>query len=121
MLTGSGLYSIILQLREALSNMKMVLAVVNNNVAEGVTDALLAAGFRTTRLASTGGFRREGNTTIMVGVEDEDVEPVLAILRSGALTIAQKKSASSQPPVPPGQPSGRGAVFVLPLDAHFHL
>lgn len=100
--------------------MKMVLAVVNNNVAEGLTDALLAAGFRTTRLASTGGFRREGNTTIMMGVEDEDVDPVLAILRSGALTIAQKKSSSAVN-VPPGQPSGRGAVFVLPLEAHFHL
>ena len=46
--------------------MKLVLAVVSNNAAEGLTDALLAAGFRTTRLASTGGFRREGNTTIMI-------------------------------------------------------
>src|SRR3954471_12219850 len=101
--------------------MKLVLAVVSNQASESITDALLAAGFRATRLASTGGFRREGNTTIMVGVEDEDVEPVLAILRSGALTIAQEESASSHPPGPPGQPSGRAAVFVLPLEAHFHL
>ena len=103
--------------------MKMVLAVVANNVAEGLTDALLTAGFRTTRLASTGGFRREGNTTIMMGIEDDDVEPVLAILRTGALTIgAKRSSAAQQQQQPPGsQPSGRGAVFVLPLEAHFHL
>lgn len=101
--------------------MKLVLAVVNNNVAEGLTDALLAAGFRTTRLASTGGFRREGNTTIMLGVEDEDVEPVLAILRSGANTIGVKKGTSTPPPGAANQPSGRGAVFVLPLEGHVHL
>ena len=101
--------------------MKMVLAVVANHVAEGLTDALLAAGFRTTRLASTGGFRREGNTTIMVGVEDDDVEPVLAILKSGALTIAPKKTAAALAQLPPDQVGGRGAVFVLPLEGYFHL
>src|SRR5437764_8891121 len=100
--------------------MKMVLAVVANNVAENMTDALLAAGFRTTRLASTGGFRREGNTTLMMGLDDEDVEPVLAILRSGVHTAASKKAAAlaqanSEPPI------GRGAVLVLPLEASFRL
>ena len=96
--------------------MKLVLAVVSNQAAEGITDGLLAAGFRATRLASTGGFRREGNTTIMMGVEDEDVEPVLAILRSGVQTKKAPVVLDSN-----GQPSGRGAVFVLPLQNHFHL
>ncbi len=96
--------------------MKLVLAVVSNQAAEGITDGLLAAGFRATRLASTGGFRREGNTTIMMGVEDEDVEPVLAILRSGVQTKKTPAPIDSS-----GQPSGRGAVFVLPLEGHFHL
>ncbi|HET9493580.1 MAG TPA: cyclic-di-AMP receptor [Chloroflexia bacterium] len=100
--------------------MKLVLAVVSNQATEGITDALLAAGFRATRMASTGGFRREGNTTIMMGVEDEDIEPVLAILRSGVLVGVSRKA------VPPpgegnGQGSGRGAVFVLPLEGYFHL
>jgi uncharacterized protein YaaQ len=102
--------------------MKMVLAVVANHVAEGLTDALLAAGFRTTRLASTGGFRREGNTTIMIGVEDEDVDPVIAILRSGVQTIAPKKTAAALAQLPPdGDGTGRGAVFVLPLEEYLHL
>ncbi len=115
--------------------MKLVLAVVSNQAAEGITDALLAAGFRTTRLASTGGFRREGNTTIMMGVDNEDVEPVLAILRSGVQTAASRKAAAAAAhaqaqahaqgqatsAIAPNQPSGRGAVFVLPLDGYFHL
>lgn len=101
--------------------MKLVLAVVANQVSESITDALLAAGFRATRLASTGGFRREGNTTIMMGVEDDDVEPVLAILRSGVQTAASRKAAAAAPPPVEGQGSGRGAVFVLPLEGYFHL
>lgn len=107
--------------------MKLVLAVVANNVAEAITDALLTAGFRTTRLASTGGFRREGNTTIMMGVDDEDIEPVLAILRSGARSSASRKkeaaaaAAAAADPSVAVQPSGHGAVFVLPLEEHIQL
>ena len=99
--------------------MKLVLAVVSNQSAEGITDALLAAGFRATRMASTGGFRREGNTTIMVGVDDEDVEAVLAILRAGVQTAASRKAALQNAQ---GQPAtGRGAVFVLPLEGYVRL
>jgi uncharacterized protein YaaQ len=99
---------------------KLVVAVVYNQSAEAITDALLAAGFRTTRLASTGGFLREGNTTIIMGLEDEDVEPALAILRSGAQTPASRKAAAvaqqnNKPQL------GRGAVFVLPLEEAIHL
>jgi uncharacterized protein YaaQ len=101
--------------------MKLVLAIVTNQAADSITDALLAAGFRATRLASTGGFRREGNTTLMMGVEDDDIEPVLAIVRSGALHVPQRKSSTPPVPVPEGQGSGRGAMFVLPLEGYFHL
>ena len=98
--------------------MKLVLAVVSNAAAEGITDALLTAGFRATRLASTGGFRREGNTTIMMGLDDEDVQPALAILRSGVQLRTSKKNVP-EPMVEQG--SGRGAVFVLPLEGYFRL
>jgi uncharacterized protein YaaQ len=98
--------------------MKLVLAVISNQAADRITDALLAAGFRTTRLASTGGFRREGNTTLMMGLDDEDVEPVLAILRSGVHTAASKKAAAL---AAPDQVISRGAVLVLPLEASFRL
>jgi uncharacterized protein YaaQ len=98
--------------------MKLVLAVVSNQAADRITDALLTAGFRTTRLASTGGFRREGNTTLMMGLDDEDVEPVLAILRSGVQASVSKKAAAQ---ATTEQPIGRGAVLVLPLEASFRL
>ncbi len=96
--------------------MKLVLAVVSNQAAEGITDALLAAGFRATRMASTGGFRREGNTTIMMGIDDEDVEPVLAILKAGVQAVMTKKSSGSG-----DQPAGRGVALVLPLEDYIRL
>ena len=49
---------------------KLVIAVIQNEVADAVVDALLEADFRTTRLASTGGFLRRGNTTLMIGADD---------------------------------------------------
>ena len=56
---------------------KLVIAVIQNEVADTVVDALLEADFRTTRLASTGGFLRRGNTTLMIGADESQVDYVL--------------------------------------------
>jgi uncharacterized protein YaaQ len=61
--------------------MKMIVAIIENNLSEKVSKALISEGFRLTRLASTGGFLREGATTLMVGVEDEELENALGIIR----------------------------------------
>jgi uncharacterized protein YaaQ len=61
--------------------MKLIVAVVQNEDANDVVDALLEAEFRTTRLASTGGFLRRGNTTVMIGVEDAQVDTAIDIIR----------------------------------------
>jgi uncharacterized protein YaaQ len=61
--------------------MKMLLAILQDTVADPVTRALLEHGFRVTRIASTGGFMRRGNTTLMVGLEDEQVQDALETIR----------------------------------------
>ncbi len=61
--------------------MKLIQAIVHNADADAVINALLAQGFRATRMASTGGFLREGNTTIVSGVEEEQVDEALSIIR----------------------------------------
>ena len=61
--------------------MKMIVAILDNNKAEQISKILLNADFRVTRLASTGGFLREGQTTLMVGVDDEKVETALQFFR----------------------------------------
>ena len=49
--------------------MKLIQAIVHNDDADAVINALLAQSFRATRMGSTGGFLRAGNTTIVSGVE----------------------------------------------------
>lgn len=61
--------------------MKLVIAVVQDQDAERTTTALNSAGYRVTRIASTGGFFSVGNTTLLSGVEDNQVPAVLAILK----------------------------------------
>lgn len=60
--------------------MKLVIAVVQDNDAPVILDALSRRKQRATKLASTGGFLREGNTTLLMGVEDDDVETVISII-----------------------------------------
>ena len=61
--------------------MKMIMVIVDDHYSDATSTALINAGFRVTRLASTGGFLREGATTLMVGVEDEQLESALDLIR----------------------------------------
>lgn len=54
--------------------MKLAVFVVDDAKADESVDALVGQGFRVTRLASTGGFLRRGNTTLLVGIEEHEVE-----------------------------------------------
>ena len=60
--------------------MKMILAIIQNADRDRLTTALLDAKIGHTRLNTTGGFLRQGNTTLVIGVEDEEVEHVLQLI-----------------------------------------
>ena len=64
--------------------MKLILAIVSNDDAPAVFTALTKNNFYITRLATTGGFLRAGNTTIIVGTEDENVDRVIELIGSEA-------------------------------------
>ena len=61
--------------------MKLVFAIVNNEDGNIVMRELNKAGFSVTKMASTGGFLRVGNTTLLVGTEEEDVQKVIEVIR----------------------------------------
>jgi uncharacterized protein YaaQ len=70
--------------------MKLLLFVVEGGSADASVNALVEQGFRVTQLASTGGFLRKGNTTLLVGVEDAAVDRAAEVMRRaapGALAI----------------------------------
>ena len=60
--------------------MKLVIAIVQDEDAGRVVSALMDKGFGVTKLATTGGFLRAGNTTLISGVEDEKLDGALAII-----------------------------------------
>lgn len=73
--------------------MKLIIFVTDDAHAEAAVDALVTQGFRVTRLASTGGFLRRGNTTLLVGVEDAQVAGAQQLVHQhapGALGITME-------------------------------
>lgn len=61
--------------------MKMVIAVVQDEDSVDLVDSLTESKFRVTKLATTGGFLKAGNTTLMIGAEDEKVEDIVSIIK----------------------------------------
>jgi uncharacterized protein YaaQ len=61
--------------------MKLILAILRDEDTENVSHNLIVAGYRVTRIASTGGFWRRGNTTLMIGLEEDKVDDAIRIMR----------------------------------------
>ena len=61
--------------------MKLVVAIVQDEDTSSLTDALVTAGHRFTKVSTTGSFLRTGNTSLLVGVADDQVQSVMSILR----------------------------------------
>lgn len=69
--------------------MKLMIVIVRDTDGDAVLQALISHGFRVTRVASTGGFLRRGNVTLLIGVEAERVDGVLDILRDTCQLVEQ--------------------------------
>jgi uncharacterized protein YaaQ len=61
--------------------MKLLIAIVQDEDTDALTQALVSAGHRFTKISTTGSFLRTGNTSLMIGIEDQHVASVLALLR----------------------------------------
>ena len=106
--------------------MKLVITVVEDNDVAFLMESLVKNGYRATKLASTGGFLLQGNTPLLIGVEDHEVDPVLEIIRS---TCAPRKKIIPQiaPELPTaiGVPveveAGGAIVFVVDVNQFWRL
>ncbi|MGH2535668.1 MAG: cyclic-di-AMP receptor [Thermomicrobiales bacterium] len=61
--------------------MKLIVAIVQDYDCDRLLQAVSGAGLGATRIASTGGFLRTGNTTVLMGVDDDSVESCLDLIR----------------------------------------
>lgn len=66
--------------------MKLIMSIVHRDDAKGLISGLMEKGHRATKISTMGGFLRQGNATIMVGVEDRKVKQVLSIVRANCRT-----------------------------------
>ncbi len=106
---------------------KLVMAVIQDKDSGRFSQALIKANFRATKLASTGGFLREGNTTFLIGTDDEQLDELLAIIKENCKSREQLVapmsplggSADAYSPYPVEVEVGGATVFVLPVEA-FH-
>lgn len=60
--------------------MKLIIAIVSKDDASTVMKELIKQKFFVTKLASTGGFLRSGNTTLMIGTRDDYVDHAIEII-----------------------------------------
>ncbi len=104
--------------------MKLILAVIQDQDSNKLMNALVDNNFRATKLASTGGFLKSGNTTFMIGTEDIRVDRALQIIKDNCKSRDQLVApispmggnADSYVPYPVEVEVGGATVFVLPIE-----
>lgn len=104
--------------------MKMIVAIVQDEDSSRLVSALMNDGFGVTKLATTGGFLRAGNTTLLIGVDDERLNDALHIIEklcksrrqvaTSPLTAGGAVGMYSQMPIE--VTVGGATVFVLDVE-----
>ena len=77
--------------------MKLVFAIVHNDDAGQLTNKLRESNFQFTKISTTGGFLREGNATILIGVEPDKLEDAFKVIKANCKTRTQ--FVNPMPPV----------------------
>lgn len=101
--------------------MKLIMAIVNKDDAGRVSQELTKAGFMVTKLATTGGFLQTGNTTFLVGTEEERVDDVIGIVerfskRRTQMVPTAMYDAASPAAMPVEVTVGGATVFVVDVE-----
>jgi len=84
--------------------MKMIILILKDQLTDALTTQLTAAEYRVTRIASTGGFLRSGIVTLLIGVEDAQVDAAISMIRSAV------------GPAPSAEP--QATLFVVPVSRY---
>ena len=109
--------------------MKLIIAIVQDEDASRLISQLMNDGFGVTKLATTGGFLRAGNTTLLVGVDDDRFQAAMDVIEKVCKSrkqIAPSPASmvgmpGSYPPYPIEVVVGGATIFVLTVDQFIKL
>jgi uncharacterized protein YaaQ len=108
--------------------MKLIIAIVQDQDAPSLIEELMDKDFRVTKLASTGGFLKAGNTTLLSGVEDEKVDEVLKIIEENCKTrdittslLTVTMPGDTYMPYPLEVRVGGATVFIVEVEKYMRI
>lgn len=93
--------------------MKLVLAIVQDDDAIDLIEELTDKDYRVTKLATTGGFLKSGNTTLMIGVEEKEVKNLINVIED--VCKRRKEMVPTSTPNTIGTNSGMYVPYQLKL------
>lgn len=76
--------------------MKLMVCICQNKYVNEVTLDLTLNGYRSTKLASYGGFLKKGNTTLLIGINNEQKEKVIKIIEEACNREDSKKLSTTK-------------------------
>lgn len=85
--------------------MKLIFAIVQDEDTSRLVNKLMNEGYGVTKLATTGGFLKAGNTTLIIGVEDDKIDGAMNIIEK--VCKSRRQIATSPSPV-----AGATGVYV---------
>jgi uncharacterized protein YaaQ len=74
---------------------KLIYAIIHEKDSEDVIEALTSRGLTITRMASTGGFLRYGNVTLLIGIEPDGVQEVITVLKDHCSVVPPNQHAAT--------------------------
>ncbi len=108
--------------------MKLLIAIVQDEDVHMLMDDLMSNNFRVTKLASTGGFLKAGNTTLLLGVEEERVDLALGLIedncssRQTTTTLLNvSMPGDAYVPLPMEVQIGGATVFVMDIENYIRV
>ena len=104
--------------------MKLIIAIVQDEDSTRLVSNLMGEGYSVTKLATTGGFLRAGNTTLLMGVNEERFQGAMDIIEK---VCKSRKQVATSPypmagasnvyvPYPVEVMVGGATVFVLEVE-----
>ena len=94
--------------------MKLIIAIIQDDYIGKVIKSLMDSKIRTTKLSSSGGFLKAGNTTLLIGVESADVDRVVHLIEEQTRS-KNVKTGNEEVRV------GGANLFIMDMDQHLKI